>query len=72
MPEVTVILEACEPMELLRYPFDNTVWIRNLGVPINGHWEEIEIRGEWDEVWKFIDLHWDENTATAYLSETLQ
>jgi hypothetical protein len=64
--EITVTLEACEPMELLRFPFEDNVWIKLLP----GHyWEEVEIRGEPQEIWNFIELHWDREVANEYVPE---
>ena len=69
MKEITVIIEACEPMELLRFPTDFDVWFRLLPAGRSG-WEELEVKGEEKEVWKFIELHWSKDTADAYVYET--
>ena len=58
--EITVCLEACEPMELMRDPMQQKVWIRQR--PGN-YWPLVEIRGADEEVWKFIELHWDRDVA---------
>jgi hypothetical protein len=68
MSEITVIIEACEPMELMRHPTGFDVWFRLLPIGSNG-WEELEIRGEDEEVWKFIEYHWSADTADAYVYE---
>lgn len=60
MNKITVELEGCEPMELLRYAMQQDVWIRWRNTH---HWPMIEIRGEEEEVWKFIEMHWDTDVA---------
>ena len=60
MPERLVCLEACEPMELMRGPTDQRVWIRQLR---GDRWPLIEIRGQEHEIWHFINLHWDRDVA---------
>lgn len=63
--EITVILEATEPMELMRDKTQKNVWMRNLGIDYTrGHrWEQVEIRGVPLDVYDFIALHWGEEEA---------
>ena len=60
MPKTTIILEGCEPMELLRDETKQDVWFRWRGTH---YWPMIEIRGEETEVWEFIEFHWDRDVA---------
>ena len=63
MPEMKVTIEAVEPMELMRSATREKVWFRLL--PASWHWPEVEIRGEQEEIYKFISLHWGEEEADA-------
>ncbi len=67
MPERKIIIEACEPMELMRFPTSERVWIRQLR---GRHWPEVEIRGEPEEIHKFIELHWDKDVADQMVYQT--
>ena len=62
MPEMKVTLEACEPMELMRNPFEQKVWIKLNPSPRNW-WPEVEIRGEYEEVYNFVEIHWGSEEA---------
>jgi hypothetical protein len=60
MSEITIILEACEPMELMRNPTEKEVWIRQLK---GYYWPLVEIRGKESEVYDYIELYWDRDVA---------
>lgn len=70
MSEITVILEATEPMELMRGKTPYEVWMRNLGTDhtYSSHWDEIEIRGESGPVQDFIALHWGEDVNAEIMN----
>jgi hypothetical protein len=59
-PEITVCLEGCEPMELMRNATSRNVWFRWKETE---YWPLIEIKGIDEEVWGFIKDHWDEDVA---------
>ncbi|MFI5405137.1 MAG: hypothetical protein ACHQ1D_01350 [Nitrososphaerales archaeon] len=68
MPETLVILQGCEPMELMRNSFRHRVWIRRLE-DSGSYFPEIEIRGEQDQVHGFIEQNWslEEADSAVYL-----
>lgn len=58
MTDITVTLDACDPMELMRFPFKQDVYIKLLPENPRTGWMEVEIKGETKEVDKFVELHW--------------
>jgi len=62
--EISVILDAVEPMELMRNPTREDVWIRNVS---SGYLCEVEIRGTPLDVYDFISNHWDTDTAKFHV-----
>lgn len=62
MPEMKIVLEAADPMELMRNPFEQRVWIK-LNAPPRNWWPEVEIRGEYEQVYNFVENHWGSETA---------
>lgn len=67
MADLIIRLEACEPMELMRNPFEQKVWIKLNPAPRNW-WPEVEIRGEPLEVYGFIKDNWGVETAEGVIN----
>lgn len=65
--DIIVTLEACEPMELMRNPTEFKVWIRQLK---GNYWPLVDIRGKQEEVYKYIELHWDKDVADQMIYGT--
>lgn len=59
-----VTIEGCEPMELLREPIKQKVWIRV--IESDSYWPEIEIRGEQEEIYSFITQYWGDEDVAQY------
>jgi hypothetical protein len=52
----------------MRTPTEYKVWFRMLDE--SHYWPVIEVRGEQEQVYKFIELHWDKDVADATVYNT--
>lgn len=67
--EIVLELPGCDPMELLRAPTPDGVWVR---WDRDDHWPLIQVRGELVAVVEFCVNHWDEENALYALIEAVE
>jgi len=63
-PEITIDIEAMEPMELLRHRTPDNVWMRLNGRA--GHGDFVQLRGEREAVLAFVAEHWGDDEADSW------